>query len=155
MSKEETIDNKLTDDARPLKRLANLTAKPQRAITNALRDEVAMLAEAGTPIPAIAMTLQLSESQVERALQRYRQMSNRQKIAESVQVRRTSSNLGTQTAVSAERVEMRIIKKIDELVDTEKDISRLSTALKALHSIVQSAEVRTEVTSVLSRLRGE
>jgi hypothetical protein len=151
----ETIDNNLSDAEQPLKRLAALRTQPTRTITNDLRDEVAMLAEAGTPIPSIAMSLQLTESQVERALARYRQLANRQQIAESVQVRRTSSNLNNQAAQAAERTELRIIRKIDSLVDTEGDVSKLSTALKTLHSIVQSAEVKTEVTSVLSRLRGE
>jgi hypothetical protein len=151
----ETIDNNLSDAEQPLKRLATLRTQPTRTITNDLRDEVAMLAEAGTPIPSIAMSLQLTESQVERALARYRQLANRQQIAESVQVRRTSSNLSNQAAQAAERTELRIIRKIDSLVDTEDDVSKLSTALKTLHSIVQSAEVKTEVTSVLSRLRGE
>lgn len=134
---------------------ANEAIKRNGMITNSQREEAITLFNSGISVPEIMLTLSLSESQVYRALKWAESDRINREVAESVQVRKIGKEgIQRQSVELSNKVQLRVIKRIADLVDTEEDISKLSTALKVLNQIVSSAEVVTEVKQTLTRLRG-
>jgi IS30 family transposase len=124
-----------------------------RTITKAQREEIARLAEADATPAEIAMLLSLREAQVERQLKQLNDTKCADTVSVSVQTRQNSSSIDKRVADKSSNVALSIVQRISELIPEENDISKLATALKVLYGIAQSAEVKTEVTTITSRLR--
>lgn len=123
-------------------------------VTKAQQAEVIALRENGASVQEIQILLHLTENQVKRALQSNRSAQTAELVAESIQLRQTSGSVkSAQLSEACTDAARRIIARIQTLIAEETDVSKLATALKVLHGIAQTAEVKTEVSKTLSRLR--
>lgn len=123
-------------------------------VTKAQQAEVIALRENGASVQEIQLLLHLTENQVKRALQSNRSAQTAELVAESIQLRQTSGSVkSAQLSEACTDASRRIIARIQTLITEETDVSKLATALKVLHGIAQTAEVKTEVSKTLSRLR--
>ena len=123
-------------------------------VTKAQQAEVIALRENGASVQEIQILLHLTENQVKRALQSNRSAQTAELVAESIQLRQTSGSVkSAQLSEACTDASRRIIARIQQLISEETDVSKLATALKVLHGIAQTAEVKTEVSKTLSRLR--
>ena len=123
-------------------------------VTKAQQAEVIALRENGASVQEIQLLLHLTENQVKRALQSNRSAQTAELVAESIQLRQTSGSVkSAQLSEACTDASRRIIARIQQLISEEADVSKLATALKVLHGIAQTAEVKTEVSKTLSRLR--
>lgn len=123
-------------------------------VTKAQQAEVIALRENGASVQEIQLLLHLTENQVKRALQSNRSAQTAELVAESIQLRQTSGSVkSAQLSEACTDASRRIIARIQTLIAEETDVSKLATALKVLHGIAQTAEVKTEVSKTLSRLR--
>lgn len=123
-------------------------------VTKAQQAEVIALRENGASVQEIQLLLHLTENQVKRALQSSRSAQTAELVAESIQLRQTSGSVkSAQLSEACTDASRRIISRIQQLISEETDVSKLATALKVLHGIAQTAEVKTEVSKTLSRLR--
>ena len=123
-------------------------------VTKAQQAEVIALRENGASVQEIQLLLHLTENQVKRALQSNRSAQMAELVAESIQLRQTSGSVkSAQLSEACTDASRRIIARIQQLISEETDVSKLATALKVLHGIAQTAEVKTEVSKTLSRLR--
>lgn len=149
--------NHATDmtDYKPNPTNANKARREALTVTAATRAEITELAKSGASTEEISMLLTLSPSQVDRALRRTRTDERSDAVAQSVQIRRNGGGAVMQEqARVANQAALKAIKRINDIIPEETDLSKLSTALKVLTGIVQSAEVKTEITETISRLRG-
>lgn len=124
-----------------------------RQVTKAQKAEIATLAKADATPAEIAMLMGLRESQVERQLKQLHDRQCAETVSVSVQTRQNSSSIDARLMEKSNRTSYDIVQRIAELIPDETDISKLATCLKVLHGIAQSAEVKTEVTTITSRLR--
>lgn len=142
-------------DYKPNPTNANKARREALTVTAATRAEITELAKSGASTEEISMLLTLSPSQVDRALRRTRTDERSDAVAQSVQIRRNGGGAVMQEqARVANQAALKAIKRINDIIPEETDLSKLSTALKVLTGIVQSAEVKTEITETISRLRG-
>lgn len=153
---ERTTDTPTPTAYRPDPQKAVVAHREATTVDTRLRAEIAALDSSGASATEIAMLLQLNESQVDRALRRTRSDVKADRVAESVQIRRNGGGAVMQEqARVANQAALKAIKRINDIIPEEKDISKLATALKVLAGIVQSSEVKTEITATVSRLRGK
>lgn len=124
-----------------------------RTITKEQKLEVARLAEADATPAEIAMLTGLREAQVERQLKALNDSKCADTVSVSVQTRQNASTADKRLMEKSTQTSYNIVQRIAELISEETDISKLATCLKVLHGIAQSAEVKTEVTTITSRLR--
>lgn len=124
-----------------------------RTITAKQKQEVLTLHNSGATPAEIAMLLDLRETQVERQLKSISDAKASDSVSVSVQMRQNSSTSDKRLAEKSSRTAYELVQRIAELIPEESDISKLATALKVLYGISQSAEVKTEITTITSRLR--
>lgn len=172
MSNNKTIDNNITNDKKrnPTKNLTKHhaeTARPavsgidrylpdnagQRNITNAQRAECVALAQSGASIPEIAMLLSLNSSQVERALKRASDAQASDRVAVSIQERKMVGGLDARLAEKSNKIITKLLDKLNKIVDEEGDMNKITTAIKVLYQISQDNNVKSEITTTVSRLR--
>lgn len=125
----------------------------QRKITKAQIAEIQALADSNATPAEIAMLTGLREAQVERQLKYYHEDKAADTVSVSVQTRHNASTADKRLTDTAINAALNAVTKINTLIKDEEDISKLATALKVLYGIAQSAEVKTEVTTITSRLR--
>lgn len=125
-------------------------------VTKSIRSEIIALIDSGASTPEIAMLLNLSDSQIERVRKSLTREKTAEKIAESVQYRQVrTGGKGQELANTAHPILVKLLGRMEQLVKDESDISKISTAIKVLHQLTQSAETKEEITQTLTRLRGK
>ena len=127
--------------------------KGRRLITQEQRAMCIALSDEGAAPEEIALSLNLSIWQVERALKAHHESQVTENLAVVVQKRENLPSADRRVAQKATDIMMRCLTQIETVIADETDVSKLSTCLKTLYAIHQSSEVKTAVTTTISRLR--
>lgn len=125
-----------------------------RYLTADRRRLIAQLAADGLSIPEIVMLAQCTPSQAQRWAIRGRELVN--KRADSVIIQRIAnqSTISQRLGGYAEESALKVLKKINETIESTNDLGKLSAALKALVQIADGNKVTTTISQTVSRLRG-
>lgn len=127
----------------------------KQRITKAQKAEARALINTGATPDEVASLLSITPSQVAAVATEMRRTLKSEAVAISEQIRVTKSGVSASAAADAARRGLPdAIATLTKLIKEETDTSKVATAVKVLHAIATAGEEKSEVTRVVSRLRG-